>query len=38
MATRVRLGGEWIDVPDEAVITEPNQIGPSHGVALARPS
>jgi hypothetical protein len=24
---RVRLEGEWIDVPDEAVITEPNRIG-----------
>ncbi len=24
---RVRLDGEWIDVPDEAVITEPNRIG-----------
>jgi hypothetical protein len=24
---RVRIGGEWIDVPDEAVITEPNRIG-----------
>jgi len=23
----VRLDGEWIDVPDEAVITEPNRIG-----------
>ena len=33
---RVRLDGEWIDVPDEAVITEPNRIGrtmvwPIHG-------
>jgi hypothetical protein len=24
---RVRLDGEWIDVPDEAVITEPNKAG-----------
>jgi hypothetical protein len=24
---RVRLDGEWIDVPDDAVITEPNRIG-----------
>src|ERR1700681_244413 len=24
---RVRLDGEWIDVPNEAVITEPNRIG-----------
>jgi hypothetical protein len=24
---RVRLYGAWIDVPDEAVITEPNRIG-----------
>jgi len=24
---RVKLDGEWIDVPDEAVITEPNRIG-----------
>jgi hypothetical protein len=23
----VRIDGEWIDVPDEAVITEPNRIG-----------
>jgi len=28
---RVRLDGEWIDVPDEAVITEPN-----HGMANTR--
>jgi hypothetical protein len=33
---RVRLDGEWVDVPDEAVITEPNRIGrtmvwPLHG-------
>ena len=33
---RVRLDGEWVDVPDEAVITEPNRIGrtmvwPIHG-------
>ncbi|WP_028176954.1 MULTISPECIES: hypothetical protein [Bradyrhizobium] len=24
---RVRLDGQWIDVPDEAVITEPNRAG-----------
>src|ERR1700747_1571267 len=24
---RVRLDGEWIDVPDDAVITEPNRYG-----------
>jgi hypothetical protein len=24
---RVRLSGEWIDVPDDAVITEPNRAG-----------
>jgi len=24
---RVRIDGEWISVPDEAVITEPNRIG-----------
>ena len=24
---RVRLDGAWVDVPDEAVITEPNRIG-----------
>ena len=24
---RVRLGNEWIDVPDDAVITEPNRDG-----------
>ena len=24
---RVRLDGEWFDVPEEAVITEPNRIG-----------
>jgi hypothetical protein len=24
---RVRLDGEWVEVPDEAVITEPNRIG-----------
>ena len=33
---RVRLEGEWIDVPEEAVITEPNRVGrtmvwPIHG-------
>lgn len=24
---RVRLEGEWYDVPDDAVITEPNRVG-----------
>jgi hypothetical protein len=24
---RVRLDNEWIDVPDDAVITEPNRVG-----------
>jgi hypothetical protein len=24
---RVRLEGEWFDVPEEAVITEPNRVG-----------
>jgi hypothetical protein len=24
---RVRIDGEWVDVPDNAVITEPNRIG-----------
>ncbi len=24
---RVRLDGEWLDVPDDAVITEPNRVG-----------
>jgi hypothetical protein len=24
---RVRIQGQWLDVPDEAVITEPNRIG-----------
>jgi hypothetical protein len=33
---RVRLEGEWVDVPEEAVITEPNRVGrtmvwPIHG-------
>jgi hypothetical protein len=33
---RVRIDGQWVDVPDEAVITEPNRIGrtmvwPIHG-------
>ena len=26
---RVRLDGEWIDVPDDAVIKEPNRAGPT---------
>lgn len=24
---RVRLDGQWLDVPDDAVITEPNRVG-----------
>jgi hypothetical protein len=24
---RVRIDGDWVDVPDEAVITEPNRVG-----------
>ena len=24
---RVRLEGQWVDVPDDAVITEPNRVG-----------
>ena len=24
---RVRIEGEWVDVPDEAVVTEPNRVG-----------
>ena len=24
---RVRIDGQWIDVPDDAVITEPNRVG-----------
>ena len=24
---RVRIDGDWVDVPDEAVITEPNRLG-----------
>ena len=24
---RVRIDGEWVDVPEEAVITEPNRVG-----------
>ena len=30
---RVRLEGQWIDVPDDAVITVPNRVGPDHGLA-----
>lgn len=26
---RVRLDGQWFDVPDDAVITEPNKFGPA---------
>ena len=26
---RVRLNGQWIDVPDAAVVTEPNKFGPA---------
>ena len=30
---RVRVDGQWIDVPDTAVVTEPNRFGP----AVVRP-
>jgi hypothetical protein len=30
---RVRVDSEWIDVPDDAVITEPNLAGPNDGLA-----
>ena len=26
---RVQVRGEWVDVPDDAVITEPNRAGPT---------
>ncbi len=26
---RVRLDGKWVDVPDSAVVTEPNRFGPA---------
>jgi hypothetical protein len=26
---RVRLNGKWIDIPDAAVVTEPNKFGPA---------
>jgi hypothetical protein len=26
---RVRLNGEWVDVPDEAVVAVPNKFGPA---------
>ena len=26
---RVRLSGEWVDVPDTALVTEPNRFGPA---------
>jgi hypothetical protein len=26
---RVRLNGQWISVPDDAVVTEPNKFGPA---------
>jgi hypothetical protein len=26
---RVQIRGEWVDVPDDAVITEPNRAGPT---------
>jgi len=26
---RVRLNGQWVDVPDAAVVTEPNKFGPA---------
>ena len=31
---RVRLYGQWLVVPDDAVVTEPNRFGPAVGVAL----
>jgi len=31
---RVRLDNKWVDVPDEAVITEPNRAGPDDGLAI----
>ena len=34
---RVRIEGEWIVVPDAAVVTEPNRFGPGC-VALQRPN
>ena len=27
--SRVQIRGEWVDVPDDAVITEPNRAGPT---------
>ena len=33
---RVRIDGEWHDVPEDAVITEPNRVGPNHGLADSR--
>ncbi len=30
---RVRLDNKWVDVPDEAVITEPNRAGRTDGLA-----
>ena len=40
---RVRLNGEWIVVPDNAVVTEPNKFGPAvvwpyMGTAFTRPA
>src|SRR5947207_6950424 len=29
----VRIDNEWIDVPDDAVIKEPNRVGRTHGLA-----
>ena len=26
---RVRIYGQWLDVPDDAVVTEPNRFGPA---------
>ena len=33
---RVRIDGEWHDVPDEAVITEPNRVGRTMVWPIAR--
>src|SRR5258706_9948265 len=38
---RVRLNGQWIDVPDDALVTEPNLVGRtmvyhcSHSIAIS---
>jgi hypothetical protein len=33
---RVRLENKWVDVPDEALITEPNRVGPEKGPGLSK--